>query len=698
MSRLLPADPSPGVARSTAPPAGTAAPAHRFRPEVQGLRTVAVLLVAVYHVWIGGVSGGVDVFLFISAFLMTLSFVRRLEAGKGPQLGRYWTRTFSRLLPPVVVTVLGTLVVVRMLFPSDRWYAAIEEAAATVLYSQNWVLAFNAVDYYAADTSRASPFQHFWSLSVQGQVFLLWPLLLALCGLVARRTRWSVATVATGVFGAVFLASFAFSVVSTGNEQAFAYFDTRARLWEFALGSLLALAVLRGVTLPGALRLVLGWTGLVAIAVCGLVLDVQGSFPGWAALWPLTGAALVILAGHTGDPRGADALLSRRPLLVLGEASYAVYLVHWPVLVTYLVVTDRAKATLLHGLLILLGSIVLGVLVHRLVERPLRPRTGPRASLHQLGLVVLCAALVLVPVSGARVVLDRHAQEAAEQAVLENPGAAVLTGDLAWEQDPQVPTIPNPLVREGQWSELPESCDAATEEWFDGYKVACSTLPVDPDAEVDAMVVGNSHAEQWLPAFQRVAEERGWNLVSVIRGACRFQPVETTDNTECRELIGLTDQYIEDHGIDVVLTTSTVTADEGPGEQIAPGFSQLLDDLDERGITVVGIRDNPRFSFNMVTCIDQDGPDAERCNPPRAQKLAPQNPADALTGRHGNFVSVDMSDWICPDGTCPSRIGNRWVYMDDNHMPRDYVVTMVPAFAEQFDQQLGQRARPLPAG
>ncbi|WP_424347929.1 acyltransferase family protein [Kocuria sp. CH-021] len=697
MSRLLPADPSPGVVSRTAPPVGTAPPAHRFRPEVQGLRTVAVLLVAVYHVWIGGVSGGVDVFLFISAFLMTLSFVRRIESGRGPQLGRYWARTFSRLLPPVVVTVLGTLVAVRLLFPPDRWYAAIEEAAATVLYVQNWLLAFNAVDYYAADTSGASPFQHFWSLSVQGQVFLLWPLLLALCGLLARRTGWSVARVATGVFGAVFLASFAFSVVSTHNEQAFAYFDTRARLWEFALGSLLALAVLRGVTLPGALRLLLGWTGLVAIAVCGLVLDVQGSFPGWAALWPLTGAALVILAGHTGDPRGADALLSRRPLLVLGEASYAVYLVHWPVLVTYLVVTDRAKATLLHGLLILVGSIVLGVLVHRLVERPLRPRGGPRASLHQLGLVVLCVALVLVPVAGARAVLDRQAQEAAERAAVENPGATVLTGDLSWERDPDVPTIPDPLVREGQWSALPESCDAATEDWFDGYKVACSTLPVDPDAEVDAMVIGNSHAEQWLPAVEAVAQDRGWNLRSVVRGACRYQPVETTDNTECQELIGLTDRYLEEQDIDVVFTTSTVTADEGPGEQIAPGFEQVLEDLGSRGITVVGIRDNPRFPFNMVTCIDQHGPDAERCNPPRAQKLAPQNPAEALMARHENFVSIDMSDWICPDGTCPSRIGNRWVYMDDNHMPRDYVVSMVPAFTEQFDRRVQQGAGRLPS-
>ncbi|MFF0944734.1 acyltransferase family protein [Kocuria sp. CPCC 205300] len=696
MSRLLPAALSPGAAPTTGPRPGESPAVHRFRPEVQGLRTVAVLLVAVYHVWIGGVSGGVDVFLFISAFLMTLSFVRRLEAGRGPELGSYWARTFSRLLPPVVVTVLGTLVAVRLLFPSDRWYAAIEEAAATVLYSQNWVLAFNAVDYYAADSSRASPFQHFWSLSVQGQVFLLWPLLLALCGLLARRTGWSVGAVATGVFGAVFALSFAFSVVSTRETQAFAYFDTRARLWEFALGSLLALAVLRGFTLPGAVRLVLGWTGLVAIAVCGLVLDVQGSFPGWAALWPLAGAALVILAGHTGDPRGADALLSRRPLLVLGEASYAVYLVHWPVLVTYLVVTDREKATLLHGLAILVGSIVLGVLVQRLVERPLRPAAGTVAR--QLGLIVLCVALVLVPAAGARTVLDRHAQQAAERAAVENPGAAVLAEGFDREQDPQVPTIPNPLVREGQWSALPEDCDAATEDWFGDYVVACTALPVDPDAEVDAMVIGNSHAEQWLPAFQRVAEDRGWNLLSAVKGACRYQPVETTDNTECQELIRLTDRYIEEQGIDVVFTTSTVTSTDGPDERIAPGFDQVLADLGSRGITVVGIRDTPRFPFNMVTCIDQEGPDAERCNPPRDQKLAPRNPADALEAEHENFVNIDMSDWVCPGGTCPSRIGNRWVYMDDNHMPRDYVLTMAPAYAEQFEQQVEGRVPQLPGG
>ncbi|MFI7484033.1 acyltransferase family protein [Kocuria sp. M1R5S2] len=695
MSRPLSAALTPRAARTSAPPTDGAPDAHRFRPEVQGLRTVAVLLVAVYHVWLGGVSGGVDVFLFISAFLMTLSYVRRLEAGRGAQLGRYWARTFSRLLPPVVVTVLGTLVAVRLFFPSDRWYAAIEEAAATAVYAQNWVLAVNAVDYYAADTSLASPFQHFWSLSVQGQVFLLWPLLLGLCGVLARRLRQPVTRVAAVVFGVVLVASFAFAVVTTREAQAFAYFDTRARLWEFALGSLLALAVLRGVRLPRALRLVMGWTGLVAVAVCGLVLDVQGSFPGWAALWPLTGAGLVVLAGQTGHRRGADALLSRPPLLVLGRASYAVYLVHWPVLVTYLVLTDREKATLLHGVFLLLGSIVLGVLVQRFVEQPLAVGAGSDATTaRRAGLAGLCVLLVLLPAAGARIALDRQAREAAERAAVENPGAAVLAGGGSWERDPQVPTIPNPLVREGQWSALPEGCDSATEEWFEGYKVACSALPVDPGAEVDAMVIGNSHAEQWLPAFQEIAESRGWNLLSVIRGACRYQPVDTTDDAECQELIRLTDRYIADHDVDVVFTTSTVTAAGGPGEQIAPGFERVLADFRSRGITVVGIRDNPRFPFNMVTCIDQEGPDAERCNPPREQKLAPRNPAEPLTARHENFVSLDMSDWICPDGTCPSRIGNRWVYMDDNHMPRDYVLTMVPYAVEQFEQRAPESVAP----
>ncbi|MBD2764401.1 acyltransferase, partial [Kocuria sp. cx-455] len=156
-----------------------------FRSEVQGLRAVAVLLVVVYHVFLGRVSGGVDIFLLISAFFMTLSFVRKIESGRPLAIGRYWLHTFKRLLPLATVVILVTIGVLSV-FPESSVAQFRREALASVFYVENWSLAASSVDYYAADHSTASPFQHFWSLSVQGQVFLVWPLIFGFAWLLRR--------------------------------------------------------------------------------------------------------------------------------------------------------------------------------------------------------------------------------------------------------------------------------------------------------------------------------------------------------------------------------------------------------------------------------------------------------------------------------------------------------------------------------
>lgn len=156
----------------------------KFRPEIQGLRALAVLLVAAYHFWFGKVSGGVDVFLLISAFLMAGSFTRRIEKGQFRWLKSvvdYWVHVFKRILPLAAVTVLGILVGSYLLLPQDRWTTLISEARSVIFYYENWWSIGNLVDYYAADTSVASPFRHFWSLSVQGQIYLLWPLIFFVC-------------------------------------------------------------------------------------------------------------------------------------------------------------------------------------------------------------------------------------------------------------------------------------------------------------------------------------------------------------------------------------------------------------------------------------------------------------------------------------------------------------------------------------
>ncbi|SIM35811.1 acyltransferase 3 [Mycobacteroides abscessus subsp. abscessus] len=314
---------APAAAPGTQPPStvrdavglGTGrapAPAPAFRPEIQGLRSLAVLLVAAYHIWFGRVSGGVDVFLFISAFLMTLSFTRRIERGERigwRRLSTYWVHVFKRILPLAVLTVLLVLVGTRALLGPERWLPILRESVSVLTYWENWYSIAHAVDYYAADSGAASPLRHFWSLSVQGQIFLTWPLLFALGALIIRGLRLPARAVLGTLFGLVFAASLAFSVILTSADQQSAYFNTFARLWEFALGSLLAilLPLLRA---PARVRAGLGWIGVAAILLCGAVLDVQGAFPGWIALWPTLAASLVIFAGQTGTRWGADRLLS----------------------------------------------------------------------------------------------------------------------------------------------------------------------------------------------------------------------------------------------------------------------------------------------------------------------------------------------------------------------------------------------------
>ncbi len=190
-----------GAAERPAPsprPTGLAAwlrvdpPRPGHRAELQGLRAVAIGMVVAYHIFLGRVSGGVDVFLLISAFLLTGTFASRLEKGAPLRVGRYWIKAFKRLLPPAVVTILGVLLLVRLFFPGYRWREVIAQALASTFSVENWHLADAAVDYYAVDRTQASPLQHFWSLSIPGQVFLLWPLLFcwrpSSCGATAGRS------------------------------------------------------------------------------------------------------------------------------------------------------------------------------------------------------------------------------------------------------------------------------------------------------------------------------------------------------------------------------------------------------------------------------------------------------------------------------------------------------------------------------
>jgi peptidoglycan/LPS O-acetylase OafA/YrhL len=657
---------------------------------VQGLRALAVLMVVAYHVWLGRVSGGVDIFLLISAFLLTLSFVRQAELGRPFGLLAHWLRLFKRLLPAAVVVILGVLAGTWLILPQSRWPQVLDQAWASLLYRQNWLLADTAVDYYAQDHAGASPLQHFWSLSIQGQVFILWPLMFSgAAGLLALLRRVPACTGLTYrgllavVFGAVFAFSLAFSVEQTASNQAYAYFDTRARLWEFALGSLLALA-LPYLKPARALRVVLGWAGLAAIVSCGLLLTVDRSFPGYVALWPTLAGAAIIIAGQTGSRGGVDRILSSKPLVALGDNSYALYLWHWPVLVLALAATGVEAPNLVQGLAIVGASVVLAVLTTRFVEKPLRGWHWPKLRARRTAVVIVaCGALLAGPVAIWQTTLTAEESATAAQPRELTPGAAALSPDNAAVPAAGARIIPGPAALDNDWAGIQAPCvdaNATSNPILEGCREAV------PEGEVTKRIVvlGDSHSQQYLGALAPIADARGWELVTLLMPGCRFGAESETRNAECNAYNQASAAYVMEHQPDAVFTVASLTHEEAPFETEVPGYLDGVRPFADAGIEIVGIRDNPRFTFNMPECVQRNGAEAHECSVPVEESLADPSPLEGYRGKVNGLHLMDLSDFICARGICPGVVGNVYVYKDDNHLTRTYVETMAPMFEQRL--------------
>ena len=658
-----------------------------FRPEVQGLRAVAVLLVVIYHVFMSRVSGGVDIFLLISAFFMTLSFVRRIEGGRPLGLGRYWLHTFKRLLPLATLTILLTFAALWAFFPATQIAQFRSQGVASVLYMENWALAAEQVDYYAADHSTASPFQHFWSLSVQGQVFLVWPLIFALAWWWRRRTARSCVPVLAGCFGLVFATSLAFSVVTTASRQEFAYFDTRARLWEFALGSLLALA-LPYVRVGRVAGVLLGWLGFVSMISVGVLVDVQGAFPGWIALWPLLSAAAIIVAGQTGSPIGFDRFLSWGPVVRLGDAAYALYLVHWPLLITYLVIRDRPEAGPRSGVMLVVLSVVLALALTRWVEAPMKRWSWPEARSWRAGLVIAVCVGLVTGIAGTweRAELQRN-QRLGENASANNPGAVALLPGYEFHGDPTAPALPRPEELPHSAADLGGGCpeDVDLPEQFRQF---CREPVATEDPARTVVVIGNSHMQHWVPALEPLARANGWRVLAYIQHGCSYTvAAELEDAEACATWFEGSDEMLAAAGPDLVFVQGTFS--EPDGETWKPGLETRVRALVADGIQVVGIRDTPRFHDAPAECAALRGLESPECEIVHPMLDTP-DPQRDLGSQLEGFAPVDMTDVVCPDGACRPAVGNVIVYFDDDHLTGMYAASASHSFAQRVSDALQQ--------
>lgn len=480
------------------------------KAEIQGLRAIAVGSVLLFHLWPNMLPGGyvgVDVFFVISGYLITGLLFREAASTGTISLTRFYERRIRRLLPAATAVLLAVAACLPLL-PHARWQDTAYEIAASALYVENWRLAWLAVDYLGAENA-PSPVQHYWSLSIEEQFYIVWPLimigvLVLAKGRTLRRTLW----IALACIAVVSLAA---SVILTANDQATAYFVTHTRMWELALGGLLALSVLPDMS--DGLRETLRIAGLAAIGFACVAFSSATEFPGAAALVPTLGGALVISAGSSNRPASTYRLLASSPAQWLGDVSYSIYLWHWPLIIFAGTLLSQSHLSAKAGAVVLAASLLLAWLSYKFIEQPFR-HPGRRAFPALVAGAASIASVVLV--SGAALLTVRGS--GAEIAV----PSATYPGALALVSGAPVPQVSAPIP---PLAKVPQDMPDAyrTDCHLDQKMSELHPCVFGPEnASFRLLLSGDSHAANWIPALQALAEKRGWRVETHTKSACQL--------------------------------------------------------------------------------------------------------------------------------------------------------------------------------
>ena len=525
---------------------GDSAPS-RLRGDIQGLRAVAVIAVVANHLvgWPTGGFVGVDVFFVISGFLITGLLLRAADAPGGISLARFYARRIRRIVPAALLVLAATLVGAHFLFNSSRATSTAWDALNALLFTANWRFVAVGTDYFAADGA-VSPVQHFWSLAVEEQFYLVWPWLLVLLFALFAARRARIGALAA-VIAAVVVASFVFALYQSTDAPTVAYFSTFTRAWELGAGALLAVASPLLARMPAVLRFLLGWLGLAVIVGSALFVDGTLPFPGpWAAA-PVAGALLVIAAGVGGPQRHLFPLVNPVSRFV-GTISYSLYLWHLPVIVFSQQLPPQHPA-LVAGVIL-----VLSVLGYLLVEQPFhqspwlaargtresrraawqawRDRFGAQFILGTTALVVLCTAVGVVAGSSIKDVPPpvAAAEGDALPAAETNPETQ-LQADLAaalqassWPGNLS-PSLDSVLRTTSNDNPARKCFDIGDSPNFD------SCTWGDRNAPHHMYLVGDSTAMAYAPAFKAIAEASGgqWRITTVGLYGCRFTDVDVAN-------------------------------------------------------------------------------------------------------------------------------------------------------------------------
>ncbi len=703
-----------------------------FRPDIEGLRAVAVLAVVLFHAGVPGVGGGfvgVDVFFVISGFLITGLLWREANSTGTVRLGHFYGARARRLLPASATVGVITAIGAFFLLPPLQIGSVLRDGIASALYVSNYWFIVGSVNYFGGHMP-PSPFQHYWSLGVEEQFYLVWPALIIGTAWVIRRVGRRTRTHATVskrpylvVLALVGAASFALSLVDTVSLASVAFYSLPTRAWQLATGGLVALTAEQWRRLPPRAAALTGWAGLALILLACTWLSPSTPYPGTAALLPVLGAVLVIGAGCSAASQGCGRVLAVPPMQAIGRVSYSWYLWHWPVLVLApalfghpLGLAARLAAALLSG--------GLAVLSMRFIENPLRfaapIRRSALASLALGGAATAVAVAVGLALLACIPVPVGHGPAAAAltiTAASPPAGSTIDAYDAAVQQ--AFAQVQGAVAASVELKAVPSNldpplADAAAEDLsFNGClrnipesgQPECATG--DTASTTTVALVGDSNAAMWKPAFEQIAARRHWRLEMLAKGACPLMSLPSINPmhrqfeqySHCEQWRGqIIDRLQAEHPRLVVL--SMYRGYDAGGEDRPLGFTSYdpawLDSLTRlvhqlRGIgaqvLVLGPIPDPRKVVPICLSGHLDDPTA--CSSPRSTVVNQLGIAAEITAtKSAGGQYADVTNLFCTVDRCPVIVGNTLVYLDWGHLTFEYSRVLAPVIGALADRAL----------
>jgi peptidoglycan/LPS O-acetylase OafA/YrhL len=696
-----------------------------FRRDIEGLRALAVGFVILFHAKFLGLTGGfigVDVFFVVSGFLITSLLINEHSSVGEISLKNFYARRARRLLPASALVIALTALASRIWLEPLRLKDIGTDAVASGGFFANILFGVRSTDYLQAGQP-PSPFQHFWSLSVEEQFYIVWPALLMLL-LWKSRDRHTRAIVAVSILS---VASLALCIWQTTQSQPWAFFGLHTRAWELGIGALVALCWKYVEQLPTNFRAVIGWLGLFAIVVSGLTITEKMAFPGKLALLPVVATALVLMAGqhaHWGPQR----ILSLQPLQWIGARSYSIYLWHWPVLIIAESHAERAL-TVTERLIAIAASVIAASLSHHFLENPVRHSVSLQAKPR---LALMVGAVLIVLSVGVGFVLRTSSVALSTDVIADAPVAIAstttsttapvvstdstvapveTTTSLVTIPEGPPPSIVNPtapidaVIAGALTDEVPAnlqpSLRGASGDKPEIYDNGChvNLISIEPkiceygDTTSDFTVAlyGDSHAAQWFPALNQIAIDHQWRLIILTKMGCTAIDLITANS-----LVGPTypgcrpwrekvlERFVAENVRVVLITNSNRLTDPSTGQPFADsivkaGYATLIPQLQSMGINPVVITDTPYPGTDVPICLSKAIKNVGSCAVTRDKGIRANRQQTSIdVAVENNAQYLDVSHWVCTIDTCPVITGNILMYRDSHHLTTTYVQFLTP--------------------